>query len=149
MANDDANLGGLFNEHRCVLGLYFEGVLELFIHLVIDYAREGLTEGCTDTVVFVAMQDFGERGGVVGSLEDGVLAVRTMMAEGMDDVCHKVAVERGALLLAGGIYIGCYLGDGEDVAPEGLVMGRIFWGDEFEEPVDVFNDVVSLAIDER
>ena len=138
------DIGSRADEHRSILKLNFEGRLELFIHLIVYYAREGRAEGNADAVVFVAMQDFGEGGGVVGNLEDGVLAICAMMAEGMDDVGHKVAVESGALLLTGGIDVNGDLGDGEDGEPEGLVLGSIFLGDVFEESVDIFNDVVSL-----
>lgn len=62
----------------------------------------------------------------------------------MDDVRHKAAVEGGALLLAGGVDLGSDIGDGEDVAPEGFVVGLVLWLYVFEEFVHVIEDVLLL-----
>ena len=86
-------------------------------------------------MVFVAFKMLCQGGGIV-------LAEETMFAQLMEDVGNEVAVEVGALLLAGAIDYGIYLGDGEDVGPEILEAGAVFFCEQRAHAADIAQNLV-------
>ena len=86
-------------------------------------------------MVFVAFKMLCQGGGIV-------LAEETMFAQLMEDVGNEVAVEVGALLLAGAIDYGIYLGDGEDVGPEILEAGAVLFCEQGAHAANILENLV-------